>query len=177
MADAITSPERVQSAHRSTRSILIGFARLGKLNVYQHYYGLVLAWLMVPAAMLNQPGTTVAMLLFLLSQVGVVACTCAADDLTGYRNGSDAANYRPGDLARNYRTKPLLTGALTERDAVAFVAVSGTVAVVAGLAGFTVLGWHVPLAAVLLFVALLGTNQYSAGLRVSYLPPRTRFPL
>src|SRR5260221_13333077 len=142
MADAITSPERVQSAHRSTRSILIGFARLGKLNVYQHYYGLVLAWLMVPAAMLNQPGTTVAMLLFLLSQVGVVACTCAADDLTGYRNGSDAANYRPGDLGRNYRTKPLLTGALTERDAAAFGAVQGPAAVGPGRPGLPVLCRH-----------------------------------
>jgi 1,4-dihydroxy-2-naphthoate polyprenyltransferase len=177
MTDAITSPERVQPVPRSTRSVLTGFARLSKLNVYQHYFGLALAWLMLPSWALHRPGATAALLLFLVSQVGVVACTCAADDLTGYRNGSDAANYRPGDLGRNYRTKPLLTGVLTERDVVAFVAVSGTVAVVAGLAGFTVLGWHVPPAAVAIFVCALATTQYSAGLRVSYVPAGTEILL
>jgi|SRR5579875_309649 1,4-dihydroxy-2-naphthoate octaprenyltransferase len=178
MADATTSPDRVQPARRrSTRSIVVGFIRLSKLNVYQHYYGLVLAWLMVPAAALHRPGVTAAMLLFLVSQVGVVACTCAADDLTGYRNGSDAANYKPGDLGRNYRTKPLLTGVLTERDVVAFVAASAAVAVAAGLAGFTVLGWHVPPAAVLVYVASLATTQYSAGLRISYVPAGTEILL
>jgi 1,4-dihydroxy-2-naphthoate polyprenyltransferase len=167
MADAMTKPDRVRPARRG---LAAGFVRLSKLNVYQHYYGLLLAWLMVPAGTLHQLRTTAAMLLFLVSQVCVVACTAAADDLTGYRNGSDAANYRPGDLGRNYRTKPLLTGALTERDVVAFVAASFAVAIVAGLAGFTVLGWHVPASAVVIFIVALGTTQYSAGLRVSYLP-------
>jgi 1,4-dihydroxy-2-naphthoate octaprenyltransferase len=177
MADATTSPERVADTHRSPGSVLVGLARLAKLNVYQHYFGLVLAWLMVPAAALHRPGVTAAMLLFLLSQVGVVACTCAADDLTGYRNGSDAANYKPGDFGRNYRTKPLLTGALTERQVVAFVVASAAVALGAGLGGYTVLGWHVPVASVLIFFAALLTTQYSAGMRISYVPAGTEILL
>lgn len=170
MADAMTSPDRVRHGRRRASRVLVGFFWLSKISVYQHYYGLVLAWLMIPAAAVHRPGVTAAMLLFLLSQVGVVTCTCAADDLTGYRNGSDAANYTPGDLGRDYRSKPLLSGALTERDAVMFRTISGTVALGAGLGAFTVLGWHVPVASVLIFIGTLVTTQYSAGLRISYVP-------
>jgi 1,4-dihydroxy-2-naphthoate octaprenyltransferase len=170
MANTVADAEKLGTPRRSAVTTFKGLVRLSKITVYQHYYGLVLAWLILTAAALHRPGVTAAMLLFLLASMGIVTCACSADDVVGYRNGSDAANYKPGDLGRDIRRKPLLSGAVTEREAVVFVAVSATVAASAGVAAFTVLGWHVPVVSVLIFVAaFVFTVQYSAGLRLSYI--------
>jgi 1,4-dihydroxy-2-naphthoate octaprenyltransferase len=57
---------------------------------------------------------------FLVGEVGVVAATVAFDDLTGYRDGSDAANYGPDAAARRLARKPLVAGTLSERQAIRF---------------------------------------------------------
>ncbi|MGH1551962.1 hypothetical protein ACRAWF_06805 [Streptomyces sp. L7] len=91
----------------------------------QHYFGLFLAWLLLDRATLERPGTTPAMLLFLLGSAAIVACACAADDVAGYRNGSDAINYQEGETLRDIRKKPLLSGAVTERQAIGFAVSAG----------------------------------------------------
>lgn len=146
-----------------------GLLRLSKVRVFQHYFGLALAWLMLSPAALDRPGATAAMLWLLLGSVAIVACACAADDITGYRNGSDAMNYQAGETLRDIRSKPLLSGAVTERQALVFALASGAVAVLAGAAGFAALGWRSPLAAYVLYLAGFAFSvQYSAGLRISF---------
>lgn len=151
------------------RKVAGGLFRLSKIRVFQHYFGLVLAWLMLSPAARHRPGATAAMLLFLLGSAAIVACACSADDIAGFRNGSDAMNYKAHERLRDIRAKPLLSGAVSERQAVAFCVVSGAVAVVAGLAAFWRLGWQAPAAAYVLYLGGFAVSvQYSAGLKISY---------
>jgi 1,4-dihydroxy-2-naphthoate octaprenyltransferase len=164
-AETRQQTEREPSALTAARGLL----RLSKIRVFQHYFGLALAWLMLSHQALGRPGATPAMLLFLLGSIAIVACACSADDLAGYRNGSDAMNYNAKDQLRDIRSKPLLSGAVTEGQATAFCVTSGVVAVAAGLAAFWQLGWHAPVAAYVLYlVGFVFSVQYSAGLRISY---------
>jgi 1,4-dihydroxy-2-naphthoate octaprenyltransferase len=154
---------------RSARGRLAGLLWLSKIFVYQHYYGWALAWLLAGLAPAGPPGSTGAMLLFLVGSIGIVSCTCAADDIVGFRNGSDAVNYQAGERRRKIYKKPLLSGAVTPREALAFAACAGAAAVIAGAAAFWVLGWHAPAAAYVFYAAGAAFSvQYSAGLRVSY---------
>jgi 4-hydroxybenzoate polyprenyltransferase len=143
--------------------------RLAKIKVIQHYFGWALAWLMLSPEALDRPGTTPAMLFFLLGSAAIVACACSADDIMGFRNGSDAINYTAQERLRDIRAKPLLSGAVTERQARAFSVAAGAIAVAAGLAAFWQLRWHAPMAAYVLYFAGFAVSvQYSAGLKISY---------
>ncbi|MFI6081604.1 UbiA family prenyltransferase [Streptomyces sp. NPDC051217] len=166
-----TKPAKISEAASgvSSRTVIRGLLRLSKIRVFQHYFGLVLAWLLLSPDALGRPGATTAMFLFLLGSVAIVACACASDDIAGFRNGSDLLNYRSDEQLRDIRAKPLLTGTVTERQALVFAAGSGVVAVLAGTAAFWVLGWDSPFSAYVLY--LLGfvfSVQYSVGLKVSY---------
>src|SRR5919201_549665 len=88
-----------------------GFFRLSKARVFQHYFGWALAWLMLSPEARHRPGAAPAMLLFLLGSAAIVACACSADDIAGFRNGSDALNYKAHERLRDIRAKPLLSGA------------------------------------------------------------------
>ncbi|SDZ46698.1 1,4-dihydroxy-2-naphthoate octaprenyltransferase [Amycolatopsis xylanica] len=154
---------------RSVREVLGGLFWLSKIAVYQHYFGWALAWLALSPSASARPGVTAAMLLFLVGSIAIVACACSADDLVGFRNGSDATNYQAGERQRNIKRKPLLSGALAEREVVMFVVASGALAVVAGIAAFWALDWQAPLEAYVgYFVGFAASVQYSAGLRLSY---------
>jgi 1,4-dihydroxy-2-naphthoate octaprenyltransferase len=146
-----------------------GLYHLSKIRVFQHYFGLVLAWLLLSPETLRRPETTPAMLLFLLGSAAIVACACSADDIVGFRNGSDAMNYKAGETLRDIRRKPLLSGAVSERQAVAFSLISGVVAVLAGAAAFWRLRWDAPITAYVLYAAgFVLSVQYSAGLKISF---------
>lgn len=166
-----TKPAQISEAasESSRRTVLHGLLRLSKIRVFQHYFGLVLAWLLLSPEALRRPGATTAMFLFLLGSIAIVACACASDDIAGFRNGSDLMNYRSDEQLRDIRAKPLLTGAVSERQALVFAAGSGLVALMAGTAAFWALGWDSPASAYALY--LLGfvlSVQYSVGLKVSY---------
>lgn len=166
-----TKPAKISEAASgaSSRTVFRGLLRLSKVRVFQHYFGLVLAWLLLSPEALARPGATAAMFLFLLGSVAIVACACASDDIAGFRDGSDLMNYRSDEKLRDIRAKPLLTGTVTERQALVFAAGSGVVALLAGTAAFWVLGWDSPLSSYVLY--LLGfvfSVQYSVGLKVSY---------
>lgn len=165
-----TAPRANLDTH-SGRQLWIGLLRLSKVGVFQHYFGLFLAWLLLGRTAEDRPGTTAAMLLFLLGSMAIVACTCAADDVVGYHNGSDALNYKEGETLRDIRKKPLLSGAVTEQQAVAFAVWSAVTAVLAGALAFWVLDWQAPLEAYVIYAAgfFFGV-QYSAGIRLSYRP-------
>ncbi|MGA5301839.1 UbiA family prenyltransferase [Nucisporomicrobium flavum] len=165
MSSDLSAPARV----RSPWQVVVGLARISKLSVYLHFFPWVLAALLVSPAALDRPGAIPALVLFLLASAGLVAATATVDDIVGYRNGSDAANYtRPG-FRRDIRRKPLLSGALTMREAVVFAVLAEAFAVVTGFAGFAVLDWDVPVSAVVVFILVTVFGpQYSGGLRFSY---------
>ncbi|MCQ8831643.1 UbiA family prenyltransferase [Streptomyces malaysiensis] len=169
MTTSLTGESRTTARPRGGGDVARGLFRLSKIFVYQNYFGWGMAWLTLSPQARDRPGTTAAMLLFLLGSMGIVTCTCATDDLVGFRNGSDARNYKSGETKRDIRGKPLLSGAVTEREAVRFIVCAASVAVLAGIGAFWALDWRAPAAAYLLYgVGFFFSVQYSAGLRLSY---------
>lgn len=153
---------------------LVGYAQLAKLRVYQHTYEWLLVVLLLQLESIRPPGTVLALALVLVTMVAVQAAACAADDVVGFRNGSDAENYRStGLLAASPKMlpKPLLTGLLSEREAVVFAAGATLVALGAALGAVIPLGWDIPAAAPLGYVLIFACAfQYSWGLKLSYRP-------
>ncbi|MEU5684678.1 hypothetical protein DEJ48_14920 [Streptomyces venezuelae] len=154
---------------RSAGSVARAFVRLSKVTVYQHFFPWALAFALLSGEALDRSGAVPALVWFLIASAAIVACTSAVDDVIGYGNGSDAANYQEGDLGRDIRRKPLLSGAVTVREAKVFAAATAAVALVTGAAGFTALGWDVPVESVLVFVAVAVCSvQYSGGFKFSF---------
>ncbi|GAA3015858.1 UbiA family prenyltransferase [Actinokineospora globicatena] len=148
----------------ATRHRLGAYARLAKLDVWDYYLALPLAWSLAGFG----ASALVVLLVFGLGTVCVVAGSVAFDDVTGYRDGSDAANYGPDAPARKLARKPLLTGELSEAEAIRF----GWLAVSAGAALWSlaiVIAPFAPLWTVLVAALCLGSAvQYSWGLKISY---------
>ncbi|MGQ0838219.1 UbiA family prenyltransferase [Actinokineospora sp.] len=140
------------------------YARLAKLDVWDYYLALPLAWSLVGFG----PPALGPLALFGLGTVAVVAAAVSFDDVTGYRDGSDAANYGPDAPARRLARKPLLTGELTQTQAVRFGWVSAILGALLWTLAILVAPfapvWTVVLAAVCLVTAV----QYSWGLKISY---------
>ncbi|WP_156756578.1 UbiA family prenyltransferase [Actinokineospora pegani] len=138
---------------------LSAYARLAKLDVWDYYLALPLAWSLCG---LTGLGTLLA---FGVGTVLVVAAAVAFDDVTGFRDGSDARNYGPDAPARRLARKPLLTGELTVRQATGF---GWTCAALGGLL-WLALGLEAPLWTLVLLAVCFGTAiQYSYGLKISY---------
>ncbi|MGH3898725.1 MAG: UbiA family prenyltransferase [Pseudonocardiaceae bacterium] len=158
--------------HRGTvavpRAKVRAYARLAKLDIFDYYLGLLIVWALLPAADRLDARSLLTLAIFLVGEVCVVAATVAFDDVTGYRDGSDAANYGPDAPARKLRRKPLLTGALSPAEAMRF----GRAAVVVAALAFTVsvlLAPQRPAWAIVLTV-MCGAAfiQYSWGAKLSY---------
>ncbi|MGH3934340.1 MAG: UbiA family prenyltransferase, partial [Pseudonocardiaceae bacterium] len=144
------------------------YARLAKLDIFDYYLGLLVVWSLLPAADRLDARSLLTLAVFLVAEVCVVAATVAFDDVTGYRDGSDAANYGPDAPARKLRRKPLLTGALSPAEAMRF----GWAAVVAAVLAFTVvvvIAPHRPTWAIVVMVlCAVAFIQYSWGAKLSY---------
>ncbi|PYC80592.1 1,4-dihydroxy-2-naphthoate prenyltransferase [Streptomyces tateyamensis] len=145
------------------------YARLAKLDIYDYYLSVpLLAALAGPTGWAAPGRTSVVLLLVLLGQVTLTAALVTFDDVTGYRDGSDAANYGPDAPARRLARKPLVTGALTDGQAVRF----GWLALAAcavSWAGALALAPHRPAWAVLGVVLWFALGfQYSWWLKLSY---------
>jgi 1,4-dihydroxy-2-naphthoate polyprenyltransferase len=153
------------SVGRSRRTLRL-YYRLGNFNIYQHAFGGLIA---LTALGLQQPRNWTVCLLAVLSFQFIVSCTCTLDDLTGFRNGSDARNYlgANGDFVRDPANKPLLSGALTERDAVSWAAFSMIAALAIGGTGLVLSPYPWAGAWIMLLCAAL-SPQYSWGLKFSY---------
>lgn len=143
------------------------YARLGKLDVYDYYLGM----LVVAAAVLPTTGLSAlpVLALFLVGEVCTVVAMVALDDVTGFRDGSDTANYGPNDPLRKKLRKPLVAGTLTVPEALRFAwwtALAGGVlwAATIAIAPISPL-WTVAVIVVTYVFAL----QYSYGLKLSYI--------
>ncbi|GGL61547.1 hypothetical protein GCM10010129_01390 [Streptomyces fumigatiscleroticus] len=154
--------------HARPESKARSYARLGKLDVYDYYLSMavVVSALALPAGPPAPAAATLAV--FLLGEVLVVMAMVALDDVTGFRDGSDARNYGPDHPRRQRLRKPLVAGALTVREALGF----GCVTAVAGAASWSLavaVAPHRPLWATVLIAAVFVVSvQYSYGLRISY---------
>ncbi|SFQ03490.1 1,4-dihydroxy-2-naphthoate octaprenyltransferase [Amycolatopsis arida] len=147
---------------------IVGFLRLGKIRMYHHAYGWLLAVLLLRLEGLVTERTAGGLALLLVMVLAIQFSGGAFDDLGGFRDGSDAHNYA-GRPPRTVARKPLLTGVLTESEAVAFGAACWTVGVAAGLLAAYLLAAP-PVAVVLLLAAQVAAAQYSVGLKLSYRP-------
>ncbi|SEC27117.1 1,4-dihydroxy-2-naphthoate octaprenyltransferase [Streptomyces misionensis] len=154
---------------RPARARLAAYARLAKLGMVDYYLSLLVVISLTP---LSCPGLDApswwASAAFLLGEVCLVSAAVAYDDITGYRDGSDAANYGTDPLVRRLARKPLLAGVLTERDALRFA----RAALAAGAllwAAVLALAPHRPVWAVLgVVLAAFFVPQYSWGLRLGH---------
>jgi 1,4-dihydroxy-2-naphthoate octaprenyltransferase len=150
-------------------SRLRAYARLGKLDVYDYYpaVAVALSALVLPGGRLTS-GALAASALFLCGSVFVIVAMVALDDVTGYRDGSDITNYGPDDPLRNKRRKPLVSGALTVRQALVFARVTAVMGALLW-AGAALTAPHRPTwTLVLLAVLFVVSLQYSYGLKISY---------
>lgn len=157
---------------------LVGFAQLGKLRVYQHVYEWLLVVLLLDMEGIRPPGAVASLILFLVAMLAVQAAACAADDVMGFRDGSDTENYRANALLREPRkllSKPLLTGLLTEREGIAFAVAAALTATAAAVGSILVLDDVAAAALVGYLVVLACAVQYSWGLKLSYRPGGLEF--
>ena len=153
---------------------LVGFAQLAKLRVYQHLYEWLLLVLLLDLESVHPPGANVALVLVLVTMVAVQATACAIDDVVGFRDGSDAENYRANALLAapaKLLPKPLLTGLLTERQAIGFAVTAAAVTFAGALGAVIALHGNIPPAAPLAYLAVFACAfQYSWGFKLSYRP-------
>src|SRR5712691_10702520 len=167
MSQAQTSRPKVRlpSLGRASRQ-LSAYVRLGKLNIWQIYVTVVIAWTLLPPALAFSPRAILTTLLFLVCVVGVVSAGLALDDVVGYRIGMDKVTYgSTEEMLRSSNMKPLLSGELTAHQGVRYGLVAGAVGTLCGV-GAILLSWHAssPWALVVLFLTL----QYSYGLGFSF---------
>ena len=148
---------------------LWAYSKLAKLAFFDYYLSALIVWTLLPGDLRADGRALLVLVLCTLGWLGTVAATVAFDDVTGYRDGSDATNYDPEQQAlRDRGRKPLLDGHLSVAAAVRFGWVSVAVAV-AVLAAAALVAPHRPVWALLLlpFVVLISAN-YSYGLKLSY---------
>lgn len=157
------------------------YAQLGKIRVYHHLYEWLLVVLLLRMDPSHPHGWFTASMLVLVLIVSAQAAACAADDLTGFRDGSDIENYRKGSLDPNapkMLPKPLVAGILNEREVIVFAVGATLIGVAALLGAFAAVDWDVsvgaPIAALLVLAV---TIQYSAGIKFSYRPGGAEFHL
>lgn len=148
---------------------LWAYAKLAKLAFFDYYLSALVVWTLLPGQLRTDPRVLLVLALCTVGWLGTVAATVAFDDVTGFRDGSDARNYDPAQEAlRDRGRKPLLDGHLSVTAAVRFGWAAVALAA-AALAAAVLTAPHRPLWAVLLApaVLLLGAN-YSYGLKLSY---------
>ncbi|QBI55528.1 UbiA family prenyltransferase [Streptomonospora litoralis] len=144
------------------------YARLAKLDIIDYYLGLLVAWSLLAPVARAEPAVWAALALLLAGELCMVAAMTSFDDVTGLRDGSDAANYGPDAPRRKLVRKPLIAGTLGESEAVRF---GWSAAAAAALlwAGAVAVAPHRPLWAVAaLALCLVCAVQYSWGLKLSY---------
>ncbi|WP_336087701.1 UbiA family prenyltransferase [Nocardia sp. SSK8] len=152
------------------RADIVQYWRLGKFRVYQHAYG---GLLLLTVLGVDRLQYWAVCLTSVVSFQFMISGSCALDDLTGYRNGSDRRNYlgADGEFARDVATKPLLSGGLTVPQVQRWAALSMTLSVAfAGLGLLLADGPHRWAAAAVYLLCLALMPQYSWGLRASFHP-------
>jgi 1,4-dihydroxy-2-naphthoate octaprenyltransferase len=144
------------------------YLRLAKLDIIDYYLALPVAWsLMVPTAR-TTPRILLVLGLFLLGEVFVIASAVAFDDVTGFRDGSDAMNYGSDAQRRRLARKPLVSGALGADEAVRFALLTAAVGTLLWGTAAALAPFHPAWVLATALVCLLTAVQYSWGLKISY---------
>jgi 1,4-dihydroxy-2-naphthoate polyprenyltransferase len=149
------------------RARAVAYADLGKLRIVELWVGVPLAWTLLERDLAMSWRTVGKLTLALVIEIATTAAALSFDDVAGMRDGVDVANH--GDTDRYGVGKPLVSGRLTERQALRF-AWSATVVAVAAAA----LAWRITppyswwIVAIIVLV-MAGAINYSVGARLSYL--------
>lgn len=144
------------------------YVRLGKLQVWQHWWAIPIVWSLLSPSMALTPRAVAILALVLLSMMGLMAATMAFDDVSGFRDGTDARNYLASNKVRNIRRKPLLTGELSEAQALRFAYAAALFGFASGVAPYLIGARWSPWVLTVFIFGGLAAIQYSSGLRISY---------
>lgn len=151
---------------RSWASTFSAVVEVGKLNIYDLWLGIPLAWSLLDPAQATELRTWWILGLALVIKAGTSSAALALDDVAGLRDGVDAANH--GDTDRYAVNKPLLDGRLSERGALLFAGCAAAAAVVALAVAVWVARPVPPWLLILEAVILVGALNYSFWLKLSY---------
>ncbi|KAA0020126.1 UbiA family prenyltransferase [Antrihabitans cavernicola] len=170
MTTEMLQPTRITFGEKAA-----AYFRLGKLRVYHHVYAWLLAVLLLAHEGVSRPGMAVALGLILVGMFAMKIATCAADDVVGYRDGSDAKNYATGGhLPKS--NKPLLSGMVSEREAINYGIIAGLIAYGAGAALLIPLQGDVPVVFLVGYALVVAIAvQYSWLFQFSYHPGGLEF--
>ena len=149
------------------RARAAAYAELGKLRIVELWAGVPLAWSLLATQAAGTWRTVGLLSLALTIEMSTTAAALAFDDVAGLRDGVDVANHANTD--RYGVGKPLLSGRLTERDALRFAWAAAAVAVVGAAVAWVLappFSWWILAIAVLVIGAAL---NYSVGARLSYI--------
>ncbi|HKR52243.1 MAG TPA: UbiA family prenyltransferase [Pseudonocardiaceae bacterium] len=144
------------------------YARLAKLDIFDYYLGLLVVWSLLPAPSRLDARSLLTLAAFLVAEACICAAAVAFDDVTGYRDGSDAANYGPDAPARKLRRKPLLTGALSPPEAIRFGWAMVVLAALACTVSVVIAPHHPNWAIAVTALCAVAFIQYSWGAKLSY---------
>ncbi|RKT89218.1 1,4-dihydroxy-2-naphthoate octaprenyltransferase [Saccharopolyspora antimicrobica] len=145
------------------------YLRLGKLDVFDYYIGILVvsAAVLLPVAAVA-PGTVPMLLLFLAGEVCTIVAMVALDDVTGYRDGSDIENYGPNNPLRKKLRKPLVAGTLTEAEAMRFAWITACAGALLWAGAIAVAPYRPMWTVVLIAATYVISLQYSYGMKLSY---------
>lgn len=153
------------AAPRGHRSIA-AFIELGKLNVFDLWLGILVAWTLLSREQAFESRTLALIVLVLIVKAASSSAALALDDVAGMRDGLDVKNH--GDSDRYAVSKPLMDGRLEERQALRFAYVAICIGLAAMAAAFAV-AWPVPLWLVIFEAAVFAVAlNYSWWLKLSY---------
>jgi 1,4-dihydroxy-2-naphthoate octaprenyltransferase len=146
------------------------YGHLANIYFLDYNLGYVQLATLLPAAVIGDGGTWAALALIVAGYFLVHCAVIAFDDVTGFRDGTDAKNYRDSPSAlRRLRWKPLVTGELRLPQALRFAWTCLVVGVALLVAGLLVAPHHPLWLVVLAVVGACVSAQYSYGLKFSHI--------
>lgn len=159
----------VPAGARGRRRTWSAYARMGRLVRYENFIGVPIALTLMPWATVRSGRTALLVVLVQLAFVGFCCATGAFDDIQGYRDGTDRQNYEASDETglRSMWRKPLLTGDVTDAQAVRFAWSATAFGIVMTVLAWLAAGrpwWFLPAYLAVAFFSV----QYSYGLKFSY---------
>lgn len=150
------------------RERLIAYRDLAKLDVFDAYLCVPLAWTLLGATQALEPTTFVLLALLLVYNVGYLSASVALDDVNGIRDGIDVVNYDAAGTLRKRTRKPLLDDRLSEREALRFAWTCVAASLLATGAAFAVAGGDAWLFLALALGNIALSLNYSWWLKLSY---------
>ncbi|MFI6040937.1 UbiA family prenyltransferase [Nocardia sp. NPDC051321] len=146
------------------------YGRLANLYFLDYNLAYPMVATLLPASVARGTTTWVAFGIMIAGYFLVHCATIAFDDITGFRDGSDATNYRDNPSAlRRARWKPLVTGELRLPEALRFAWTCLLTGLTLLVIGLLVAPYHPLWLIALAVVGACVSVQYSYGLRLSHI--------